>query len=199
MKEMLGTETFSIWMNTNPEMADKKVAFTSDAIRSKSATNLLDEQATDSWEEAKKTVNTVMKWINVGSAALGVLTFLASKYGLVGVVATIAAKVSTSVVATTIASVASKVIAISTAISSAATIFGLVILAVTFIFFIVTLIIDAIQKNKPKKYTTMPDFTVDAREINGIPRNVVYRAVKDNKNRIGDLNAYEAQNGWVCM
>ena len=199
MKEMLGTETFSIWMNTNPEMADKKVAFTSDAIRSKAATNLLDQQATDSWEEAKKTVNTVMKWINVGSAALGVLTFLASKYGLVGVIATIAAKVSTSVVATTIASVATKVIAISTAISSAATIFGLVILAVTLIFFIVTLIIDAIQKSKPKKYTTMPDFTVDAREINGIPRNVVYRAVKDNKNRIGDLNAYEAQNGWVCM
>ena len=199
MKELLGQETFSIWTNTNPEMADKKVAFTSDAIRSHSASHMLDQQATNSWEEAKKTVNNVIKWINVGSAGIAVLTFLAGKYGLVGLIGTIAAKISTSVVASSVATIASKVITVSTAISSWAGIFSLVILAITIIFFVITLIIDYIQKNKPKEYTTMPDFAVDVREVNGITRNVMYRAVKDNKNRIGDLNAYKAQNGWVCM
>ena len=197
MKELVGSETVSIWMNANPEMADKKVAFTSDAIRLQSAGDMLDENATDNWEEAKKTVNDVFKWIGIGSSAITVLTFLGGKYGIAGAI--VALKSATAIVSATASSVATKVIAISSIISEWAGIFSLWILAVTIIFYIVTLIVEYIKKHKAEKYTDMPDFVVDTREVKGNNTNVTYEAVKDNKGRIADLNAYEAQHGWVCM
>ena len=63
----LKEDSFSIWVNTNPELADKKVAFTSDAIRLHAAGQMLNAEATDKWEETKKTVAEVLKWIDVGS------------------------------------------------------------------------------------------------------------------------------------
>lgn len=197
MKELLGTETVSIWMNTNPEMADKKVAFTSDAIRLQSAGNLLDESATDKWEDAKKTVNDVFKWIGIGSSAITVLTFLAGEFGIAGAI--VALKTAGAVVAGTAVSLATKAIALSTFISGWAGVFSLWILAFTILFFVVTLIVDYIKKHKPQEYTDMPDFAIDTREVKGSNRNITYEAVKDNKGRIADLNAYKAQHGWVCM
>jgi hypothetical protein len=65
------------------------VAFTSDTIRRHAAGLLIDAKSTDKWEQAKKTFDDVMKWINLGSAVVTVLTFLASKYGIVGIVCAI--------------------------------------------------------------------------------------------------------------
>lgn len=197
LKEMTGVESISIWYNTNPEMADKKVAFTSDTIRRHAAGLLIDAKATDKWEQAKKTFDDVMKWINLGSAVVTVMTFLASKYGIVGIVC--AVKSALSIVSATTSAIASKVIAISTMISSWSGVISLIVLVVTFLFFIVSLIVDAVLKNKPKEYTTMADFAVDTKAVKGGDVNLVYKAVKDNRGRIADLNAYQAQNGWVCM
>lgn len=199
IKELMGTDAFDIWTNANPEMADKKVAFTDDNIRMHAATQNLDALSKNDWAKAKETINTVFKWINIGSCAITVLTFIAGKYGLVGLVGVIAAKATTSVAAATVASVASKVMAISATISSWAGILSLVIMGLTILFYIVMLIVDAVLKNKPKEYTTMADFAVDTISTANGNINLVYKAVLDNTGRIADLNAYKAQNGWVCM
>ncbi len=196
IKEKMGENSFSVWINTNPELADKKVAFTSDAIRLNAAQQLVNEKTDmDKWNEAKKIVNDVLKWINVGSSVLFVLTWIAGNYGLAGLVL----KTASTVVSATITAICTKSIAISAMVSSWTGIFSLVILAVTFLFFIVSLIIDAILKSKPKEYTEMADFAVDTKIEDGNNINLTYEAVKDNQGRIADLNAYEAQNGWLCM
>ena len=196
LKEKMGENSFSVWINTNPEMADKKVAFTSDAIRLNAAQQMVNQKTDmDKWNDAKKVVNDVLKWINVGSSALFVLTWLAGQYGLAGLVL----KAASTAVASTVTAIATKSIAISAMVSSWTGIFSLVILAVTLIFFIVCLIIDAILKSKPKEYTEMADFAVDTKIEDGNNINLTYEAVKDNQGRIADLNAYQAQNGWLCM
>ncbi len=196
IKEKMGENTFSVWINTNPELADKKVAFTSDAIRLNAAQQLVNEKTDmDKWNEAKKIVNDVLKWINVGSSVLFVLTWIAGNYGLAGLVL----KTASTVISATVSAICTKSIAISAMVSSWTGIFSLVILAVTFIFFIVSVIIDAILKSMPKEYTEMADFAVDTKIDDGNNINLIYEAVKDNQGRIADLNAYEAQNGWLCM
>lgn len=196
IKEKMGENSFSVWINTNPELADKKVAFTSDAIRLNAAQQLVNEKTDmDKWNEAKKIVNDVLKWINVGSSVLFVLTWIAGNYGLAGLIV----KTASTVISATVSAICTKSIAISAMVSSWTGIFSLVILAVTFIFFIVSLIIDAILKSMPKEYTEMADFAVDTKIDDGNNINLIYEAVKDNQGRIADLNAYEAQNGWLCM
>ncbi len=196
IKEKMGENSFSVWINTNPELADKKVAFTSDAIRLNAAQQLVGKKTDmDKWNEAKKIVNDVLKWINVGSSVLFVLTWIAGNYGLAGLVL----KTASTVISATVSAICTKSIAISAMVSSWTGIFSLVILAVTFLFFIVSLIIDAILKSKPKEYTEMADFAVDTKIDDGNNINLIYEAVKDNQGRIADLNAYEAQNGWLCM
>ena len=198
IKEKMGENSFSVWVNTNPEMADKKVAFTSDAIRLSAAQQLVDQKtAMDKWTDAKKIIDDVLKWINVGSTVVFILTWLAGEYGIAGAIVGI--KTATALISASVAAIAEKAMAISTMISSWSFIFSLVILAVTFIFFIVSLIIEAVLKNKPKEYTQMADFAVDTRLEDGKNVNLIYSAVKDNQNRIADLNGYKAQNGWVCM
>ena len=196
IKEKMGENSFSVWINTNPELADKKVAFTSDAIRLNAAQQLVNQKTDmDKWNEAKKVVNDVLKWINVGSSVLFVLTWIAGNYGLAGLIV----KTASTVISATVTAICTKSIAISAMVSSWTGIFSLVILAVTFIFFIVSLIIDAILKSMPKEYTEMADFAVDTKIDDGNNINLIYEAVKDNQGRIADLNAYEAQNGWLCM
>lgn len=196
IKEKMGENSFSVWINTNPELADKKVAFTSDAIRLNAAQQLVNQKTDmDKWNEAKKIVNDVLKWINVGSSVLFVLTWIAGNYGLAGLIV----KTASTVISATVSAICTKSIAISAMVSSWTGIFSLVILAVTFLFFIVSLIIDAILKSKPKEYTEMADFAVDTKIEDGNNINLTYEAVKDNQGRIADLNAYKAQNGWLCM
>ena len=196
IKEKMGENTFSVWINTNPELADKKVAFTSDAIRLNAAQQMVSQKTDmDKWNDAKKVVNDVLKWINVGSSVLFVLTWLAGQYGLAGLIV----KTASTVVSATVTAIATKSIAISAMVSSWTGIFSLVILAVTILFAIISLIIDAILKSKPKEYTEMADFAVDTKIEDGNNINLIYEAVKDNQGRIADLNAYEAQNGWLCM
>ena len=196
IKEKMGENSFSVWINTNPELADKKVAFTSDAIRLNAAQQMVSQKTEmDKWNEAKKIVNDVLKWINVGSSVLFVLTWIAGNYGLAGLIV----KTASTVVSATVTAIATKSIAISAMVSSWTGIFSLVILAVTILFAIISLIIDAILKSKPKEYTEMADFAVDTKIEDGNNINLIYEAVKDNQGRIADLNAYEAQNGWLCM
>ena len=197
MKELMDVESFSIWINTNPEMADKKVAFTSDAIRLQGAGKLVNAAGRDKWDDAKKTIQQVMNWINVGSSVITVATWLAGQYGIAGAI--VAAKASTSLISATAAAIAGKAIAFSAVVSSWAGIFSLVLLGLTIIFAIVTAIIDYIKKHKAKEYTDMPDYTIDTRSVNGKNVNLTYKAVKDDHGRIADLNAYRAQTGWVCM
>ena len=197
IKNDLKEEAFSIWINTNPEMADKKVAYTSDAIRLHAAGQLLDKEAVNKWDEAKKTISTVLTWLDVGSNVLGLLTFLSSEYGIAGLV--VALKSSFSVISTTAASIATKAMAISAAVSSWSGVFAVVVLAVTVWLYVIMLIVDYILSNKPKKYTEMADFAIDVRMANNKVSNLTYKAVKDNQNRIADINGYKAQNGWVCM
>ena len=198
VKDLMGTESFSIWVNTNPQLADKKVAFTSDAIRRSAAQQLVDKKtAMEKWEGAKKTINDVLKWINIASSGIFILTWLAGKFGIAGAILTI--KAATAAATTGIAAVAAKAIAFSTLVSSWSFIFTLVVLAFTLIFLIVSLIVEAVLKSQPKEYTEMADFAVDTKSENGQNVNLIYQAVRDNQNRIADINGYKAQNGWVCM
>ena len=198
LREMTGKESFSIWVKTNPEMADKKVAFTDDAIRLNSARQILNQKSdVEKWEGAKETIDTVLKWINIGSGVITVLSFLAGKFGIPLVITAI--KSATAIVSGTVTAIAAKSVAFSMLVGKWMGIFSLVLIAVSFIFLIVSLIVDRILKNKPKAYTEMADFAVDVRKVGGKDVSVTYKAVRDNQNRIADLNGYKAQNGWVCM
>ncbi len=198
IQEGMGTETISVWFNTDPDMANKKVAFTSDFIRIQAAGQLLNEETMNGWEEAKKQANNVMKYVSILSSGVTVLTFLAGKYGIAGVVVALT-KTATSVVGTALNSFFTTVMTISAKVSAVFGWISLGVLAVTLIWYLVSYLVDYFKRHQAKEYTDMPDYVLDIRTINGNNTNVQYRAVKDNKNRIADLNGYEAQNGWVCV
>ena len=194
--ELTGKESVSIWINTDPDMANKKVAFTSDSIRSQAAVSLVTAQANNKWEEDKEIVNTVIKWCNIASSALSAISMI---IGNSGIGMFLGAQTAAAVAATTAATTVSKFAAFAAVFGTVTFIFSLVVLAFTLVFAIVSLIMDYYEKHKAQDYTDMPDYVVDVRTVNGYDVNVVYQAVMDNRGRIADLNAYKAHDGWVCV
>ena len=196
VSELTGQESISIWINTDPDMANKKVAFTSDSIRSQAAVSLVADQANNKWEEDKEIVNTVIKWCNIASSALSAISMI---IGNSGVGMFLGAQASAAVAATTAATTVSKFAAFASVFGMATFVFSLVVLAFTLVFAIVSLIMDYYEKHKAQDYTDMPDYVVDVRTVNNRDVNVIYKAVMDNRGRIADLNAYKAHDGWVCV
>ena len=195
LKTMTNNDYYSIWMNADPDFETSKVAYTSDAIRKNAAQAALEK---DTSGEGHETVQRVLKWVGIVSSSLTVITFLLGKYALVGAL-TLIAKVATAAVASSITTVITTISTVATVISQIGLVIGLLVLVFTVVYYFMRWIIGLIKKNKPKEYTDMPDYVVDAPKTKYGDANIKYKAVRNSAGKIADLNGYEGQQGWVCM
>ena len=195
LRIMTENDVYSIWLNADPDFENAKVAYTSDAIRKNAAQTALEK---DTSNEGHETVERVLKWAGIASSALTVVSFIIGKYALVGLL-TIIAKFASVAVATTLSSVIGVLTTVGAVLGQVCMFLGLFILAFTVVYYLCRWIINMIEKSKPKEYTDMPDYVVDAPKTSSGNANIKYKAVRNNKGKIGDLNGYEGQKGWVCM
>lgn len=195
MKSLTSNDFYSIWLNADPDFETSKVAYTSDAIRKNAAQADLEKDTTD---VGHQTIERVLKWAGIVSSSLTVITFIIGKYALAGVL-TLIAKFAAEATVATITSVLTTLTTISTVLSTIGLFVGLFILAFTIVYYFMRWILGLIKKSKPKEYTDMPDYVVDAPKTKFGSANVKYKAVKNSVGKIGDLNGYEGQQGWVCM
>ena len=195
LKSMTNNDFYSIWLNADPDFENSKVAYTSNAIRMNAAKASLEKDTSD---DGHKTVETVMKWAGIVSSAITVISFILGKYALTGAIALIA-KFAVGTVATTLSSIVGTLTSITTVLGQIGMIIGLFILAFTLVYYFMRWIISMINKNKPKEYTDMPDYVVDAASTGSGTANIKYKAVRRTDGKVGDLNGYEGQQGWVCM
>lgn len=195
LKTMTNNDYYSIWLNADPDFETSKVAYTSDAIRKNAAQVALEK---DTSNEGHETVERVLKWAGIVSSSLTVLSFIIGKYALVGLL-TIVTKFATAAVASTLTTVIGGLTTITTALGPIGLVVGLFILAFTAVYYLMRWILNLIKKNKPKEYTDMPDYVVDAPKTKYGTANIKYKAVRNSGGKIADLNGYEGQQGWVCM
>ncbi len=195
LKTMTNNDYYSIWLNADPDFETSKVAYTSDAIRKNAAQASLEK---DTSNEGHETVERVLKWAGIVSSGLTVLAFILGKYALVGLL-TIVAKFATAAVASTLTTVIGGLTTITTALGPIGLVIGLFILVFTAVYYLMRWILNLIKKNKPKEYTDMPDYVVDAPNTKYGTANIKYKAVRNSEGKIADLNGYEGQQGWVCM
>ena len=195
LKTMTDNDYYSIWLNADPDFETSKVAYTSDAIRKNVAQAALER---DTSNEGHETIQRVLKWAGIVSSALTVVTFVIGKYAVAGVL-TLIAKFAAEATAATLTSVVGTLSTVSTVLTTIGLFIGLFILAFTVVYYLMRWIIGLINKNKPKEYTDMPDYVVDAPNTKYGTANIKYKAVKNSEGKIADLNGYEGQQGWVCM
>ncbi len=193
IKDLIGKDSLSIWTNTDPDFAKSNVAFTSFAIRQNAAQAMLNGEANDSFAEKKEDIETAIKWLGVAGSAATVLGFVGWVVG--GALLHIAEYAAISC----LMSVASTMVTVSACIFKYAGYFGLAVLGFTLLFYGFCVIRDMIKEEEAKDYTTIPDYVIDAVKVKDGYANVKYKAVKNNKGKIADLNAYNGFNGWVCM
>lgn len=193
LKELIGNDSISIWTNTDPDFAKSNVAFTSFAIRQSAAQAMLNGEVNDTYKENKEKVETVFKWVGVACSAATVIGFVGWAVG--GVLL----KIAECAVVSCLMSVASTMVSIGASILKYTGKVGLVVLGFTLAFYAFCVIWEMIKADEAKDYTTIPDYVIDAVKVKDGYTNVKYKAVKNNKGKIADLNAYNGFNGWVCM
>ncbi len=195
LQELLGQDSYSIWSTCDKDMVDKKVAFTSKAIRENAAQTLLNEEANDTfwtgmdiWEEG-------LKWCGIVSSGLTVLSFVFGQYAIGGLLLWIGKTAACA----TLTSFATSMCSVMGWICSAAGIFGLFILGITIVTLVFTAIMNWYRDSQDKDYTTMPDYVIDAVKTDNGYSSVKYKAVLNRNGQIGDLNGHKGHRGWVCM
>ncbi|WP_026834912.1 hypothetical protein [Eubacterium xylanophilum] len=168
IKKLVGRESYSVWMNNNEEIKDKKVAYTSDAVRKNAAQQLLDDYDNSTLGEK---VEDIMKWVNLAlgivSCLLIILQFTWVTYVFAAIpaaICAIAAACGLTCCATTIGAIAGKI----GALSSASGPVGWIILAILIISLIVVWVIKEIEKyikeNKDYDYNDAPAYAADCAE-----------------------------------
>ena len=195
LQNLIGDNSISIWSNSDPEIASKKVAFTSFAIRQNAASSLLNDQLDDTWTEVKDIINNVIKYVGLAASGLTVLSFVAGKYFIGGLVMLIAKWAA----AATLLSAASTVVYYAAIVFKYAGYAGLAILGVTILFTIFCAVYEWAMKNAASDYTTMPDYVIDAVKNGKSYSSVKYKGVRRGATEMGDLNGKEGYRGWVCM
>lgn len=193
LKELIGNDSLSIWTNTDPDFAKSNVAFTSFAIRQSAAQAMLNGEVNDTYKEKKETIETVFKWVGVACSAATVIGFAG------WVVGGALLKIAECAAVSCLMSVASTMVSIGASILKYTGKIGLVVLGFTLAFYAFCVIWEMIKADEAKDYTTIPDYVIDAVKVKDGYANVKYKAVKNNKGKIADLNAYKGFNGWVCM
>ena len=213
IKSLSGKSSYSVWMNGNGDIMEKKVAYTSDAIRTNAAQKIADSQK---YDDTIDNFQSTMNWVNL---ALGLLwcvllvTKLVTSYicAAAGVGLSAFLSVSTSTLVS---------FAISNALAGPV---GYIALAVLVLAMIVVWVWSAIRKaikeNSDSKYEEEPEYAADLTEINGEKQLIFYKGVGSDQsfddsgneaggmyNRgihgtkgTGDVNGRMGFNGWNLM
>lgn len=166
IEDIMGSDSYSIWLNDNEEIKDKKVAYTSDAIRMDAAQKLIDDQDTSSWTD---TANEVMKWVNMALGIVSCILTLAKFTIIAKAIALIPAGLTHIAVALglieaakTVAEVAETVVAGATTAGGPMGWITLAVMVVSMlIIWAVTAIIKYIKENKDKDYEDAPEYVAD--------------------------------------
>ena len=196
LQELLGRDSYSIWSSCDKDMVDKKVAFTSNAIRQNAAQTLLNEEANDTFWQGMDIWEEGLKWCGIVSSGLTVLSFVFGQYAIGGLLAWIGKTAACA----SLTSFATSMCSVMGWICSAAGIFGLFILGITIVTLVYTAIMNWYRNNKvDKDYTTMPDYVIDAVKTENGYSSVKYKAVLNRSGQVGDLNGHKGHRGWVCM
>ncbi len=217
LESIIGRDSYSVWMNNNEEIKDKKVAYTSDAIRMNAAQKLIEDYDPTSFKEK---ADEVMKWVNM---ALGIVScvLILSKFTAVAYVlalvpagiCAIAAACGLTCAATSISAIAAH---IAGAASAATGPVGWIIMAVLVVAMIVIWAVDAIIKYKKENsdidYNDAPEFVADCVSGNGKEYLAYYKGTgsehvdSEEKNSdyhgqvgISDVNGRMGFRGWNCM
>ena len=216
IQKILGKNSYSVWMNDNEKIKDKKVAFTSDATRKNSAQTLLDNYDPSTWKEK---ADEVMKWVNLALGIVSCVLILAKFQAVATVLAlvpagicAIAAACGLTCAATTISVIAGKIAGAAAAATGPV---GWIILAVLvvsmIVIFAVSEILKYIKENKDYDYTDVPEFVAECATSGNNEYLTYYQGVGSEECTgektgdyhgsagISDVNGRMGFHGWNCM
>ncbi len=191
IKEYNNGDCVSLWDNSDDDIDDATIAYTSDAIRKQSAMNSIGEKS--KFDILSEKIETVMKWINIGLGVAYVATFVA-KIVVVGV-----AKIATAYACAALGSFCTSALSVIAAISTACFWVGIVVLACSIGWMIGSWIGSLINgKVKDLHHTTKPEFVFDAADTADGIITVKYNSVLNDDGNVGDINC-EEQYRWCIM
>ncbi|WP_026836100.1 hypothetical protein [Eubacterium xylanophilum] len=226
IKSIIGRDSYSIWMNNNEEIKDKKVAYTSDAVRMSAAQKLVEDYDPTTWKEK---ADEVMKWVNLALGVVSCVLILAQFQAVATVIALVPAGICAIAAACGLTCAATTITAIATKIAGAAAAsagpVGWIALAVLVVSMIVIWAVSAILKyqkeNSDIDYDEVPDYVADCASVSGHQYLSYYKGVGSErqpaKQYKGKLTSEEAENdyhgqdgisdvngrmgfrGWNCM
>lgn len=225
IKELVGRDSYSVWMNNNEEIKGKKVAYTSDAVRMNAAQKLVEDYETTSWEDK---ANEVMKWVNMALGIISCVLVLAKFSAVAYVLAliptalcAIAAACGLTCAATTLSAVAGAIQGFASAAVGPVGWITLAVLVISMlVIWAVTEIIKYIKENRDIDYEDAPDFAADRVKGPHGEYLVYYKGVGsewkqsgkykskrteafDNnyhgEEGISDVNGRMGFRGWNCM
>ena len=189
-----GGDCISLWDNADDDIENSYIAYTSDAIRKSVSNNSIGKKTLLDVVDEK--FQTLMKWVNIGMGVLVVgayvlqNTFAIAATGLAYYAGT-AACVSLSAMFTSMAS-----------FFAMASVFlayiGLVILAMTIMWALITFLWGESHKMFPQSsYTHVPAYVFDAAETADGPVTVKYKTIRNEKGGYGDVNHFEGSRWQV--
>ncbi len=217
LQEIIGSGSYSIWLNDNEEIKDKKVAYTSDAIRMSAAQKLSDKPQEKSKSEG---LEEVFKWVNLALGIISaVITVVAYIPGVATALAAVAVGVCSLASAMGLATSSITIGALAKTIAAgAATVvspigwiaLGVMLLAMLVVW-IVSLIEKYIKEQQDYEYEDAPDYVADRVEADGVAYTAYYKGAgsessssdgKDGyhgEDGISDVNGRRGFRGWNCI
>ena len=191
IKELIGSDSYSVWMNDNEELKGKKVAYTNDAIRSNAAQQLIDKQEVSTWKEDAEEI---MKWVNLGLGVLFCVVLVAQFSAFATILAAIPAAICALAAACGLTSTAITIGVITKGIvagaSTLASPVGLITLGVLLISMLVIWVVSEVKKyikeNKDYDYEDAPEYVADEAKGDKGKYLVYYKGVGSEEADEGD-------------
>ncbi|MBO6107820.1 MAG: hypothetical protein J6P16_00260 [Eubacterium sp.] len=217
LDELIGTGSYSIWLNDNEEIKDKKVAYTSDAIRADAAQGIIDQPQE---EKSSEVTQNVFKWVNMALGIVSCVLTLAKFEVIAHVIAFIPAGLSKLAAAMGLIKAATSVATLTTKIAGGAAAasgpLGLITMAVMVWAIVIVLVVCLIEKyikeQKDYDYEDAPEYVADRVEIEGENGYTTYYKGAGSQSSpndemddyhgedgISDVNGRRGFRGWNCI
>nr|MCR5587594.1 hypothetical protein [Lachnospiraceae bacterium] len=227
IEDIIGTKSYSVWMNSNENVRGKKVAYTSEAERDSASQKLIDQQNDETFEDTQAKISTYMQ---IASGALAVVISLFSVPAIASAIGTAVSFVTfalsvfcysmgLSSLGAVFFSISGGAKAAILGFSSIAGTIGVVIAViaalVTAVLFVVGLLMEKSEEDEDLDYDEVPDVVADsATGVNGdylAYYNNVGSVEDPNQEEevdeddihgvegIGDVNGRMGFRGWNCL
>ena len=216
LEELIGSGSYSIWLNGENDIMDKKVAYTSDAIRMDAAQRILDKPAD---KDKAAITEEVFKWVNL---ALGIVSCILTiaKFAVVAKVlalipagiCALASAMGLTTTTVTVASIAGKIAAGASTLGGPV---GWITMAMIVVAIIIVWVVGLIQKyikeKKDIEYEDAPDYVADRVEDEDGAYTAYYKGAGSEScdgddtddyhgtDGISDVNGRMGFRGWNCI